>query len=121
MIDEKKLAAIWDKGIPVDGLPAEIVRKDACGALMVRQRFEDQDSEFGWEIDHIYPLIKGGDESIENLRPMQWKNRREKSNDFPVYFGTVTAEGNHNIPLTAQYRISPELASSLSEKYESGR
>lgn len=116
--DDNTINQIWEKGKPLDGLSPEIVRLDPCGALMIRARFGDHSSEFGWDIDHIYPQMKGGDDSIENLRPMQWQNCFAKGNDFPVYFGVMTAQGNNNVPNASQYRITDAIYKKLIEKYE---
>src|SRR5690606_3321455 len=34
---------------------------------------------FGWEIDHILPLSRGGTDDNNNLEPMHWTNNREKA------------------------------------------
>lgn len=108
---------VWEKGIPVEGMSPDFLRKDACGALMIRTKYGDSKNEFGWEIDQIYPSIFGGDSNLENLRPMQWRNNRAKGADYPVYFGVVTSNGNNNIPYKAQYRINARLAEQLERRY----
>ena len=54
-ITEELKREIWEKGIVDEKYPSDRVRKDACGAFMVYERFGDRDSIFGWEFDHIYP------------------------------------------------------------------
>lgn len=119
MYDESLMDRIWEKAFPVDGLPSSLVRKDVCGALIVRNRFGDTHSDFGWVVDHIYPSFKGGGDEIENLRPMQWQNNRSKGNDYPVYFGSVrsNAAGTANEPYSGQYRVSVGLQQRLKELY----
>ena len=74
MIDNNKVQQVWEKGIEVDGYDASQIRKDACGAFIVRTHYKNRDSDYGWEIDHVYPESRGGDDRLENLRPMQWEN-----------------------------------------------
>ncbi|MGC2237088.1 MAG: HNH endonuclease signature motif containing protein [Pyrinomonadaceae bacterium] len=40
-------------------------------------------SEFGWEIDHIYPEARGGKTVLGNLQPLYWKTNRQKSDTYP--------------------------------------
>lgn len=118
--DTPTLDIIWEKAFPVEGLPPSLVRKDVCGALIVRNRFDDNLSDFGWVVDHIYPSFNGGGDDIDNLRPMQWQNNKAKGNDYPVYFGAVRSNDQNtgNEPFTGQYRVSEELQKRLSKLYE---
>jgi len=40
-------------------------------------------TKFGWEIDHIIPVSKDGDDDISNLQPLYWKHNRLKGNIHP--------------------------------------
>lgn len=95
---------IWGKGTIVEGYAPESVRKDACGAWIVYDCFNDRDNPFGWEIDHIYPECKLKEKGIsqdlidreENLRPLNWRNNVSKGSDYPSYTATVKADNDRN-------------------------
>ena len=74
-MDENLIKKVWEKAIRVDGFDSDTIRKDCCGALILKTEFGNRNSNFGWEIDHVYPLSQGGDDNIDNLRPMQWENK----------------------------------------------
>lgn len=105
MSDEALKQLVWEKGRAVLGYDSKFVRKDACGAWMSFEDYNDRNSPFGWEIDHVYPKSKleklnVPDElinHIDNLRPMNWHNNVSKDDDYPVYQATVKSEDDHNI------------------------
>ena len=51
------IEAVWEKAHAMAGFNPDKFRKDACGALMVKSSF-GKNSQFGWEIDHIFPFPK---------------------------------------------------------------
>lgn len=95
--NEEFINQIWEKGLKVDGTDPEKYRKDACGAWIARNKFETNDSDFGWSIDHIYPRSKGGGDNMENLRPLNIQNNISKKDSYPAYVACVTSLGEKNI------------------------
>lgn len=86
-IDESGKRVVWNKGIKISqngvSLDPNEWRRDVYGYAMQYSKHGNTDSEFGWEIDHIKPLSKGGSNFLGNLRPLNWKVNRAKGENFP--------------------------------------
>lgn len=89
--DPAVVEEVWRKGQVVQGYDPGVYRKDACGAWMKRSDHGDTESSFGWEIDHIMPVARGGSDHLSNLQPLQWQNNRGKGDDYPSYNCAVRA------------------------------
>lgn len=117
MIDERIVQQVWEKGVVVEGYDPSQVRKDSCGAFIVRPHYKNRNSDYGWEIDHVYPVSKGGDDQLVNLRPIQWENNIKKSDSFPEYETSVAAEGNANVKKEGHYTVNKALVDELKQIY----
>jgi len=86
---------VWEKGTVITNNNSNEWRKDQCGAWIGRGLYGNRNSKYGWEIDHI---SAGDDDSLSNLRPLQWENNTSKSDERLTC--PVTASGTDNVKKT---------------------
>lgn len=115
--DEDTIKSVWEKSVQVDGFDPALFRKDPCGAWIVFNKYGLRDNAFGWEIDHVYPIARGGDEDPRNLRAMHWRNNASKGDDYPSYIARVTSEGNKNKECYNSHTVNPTLRDFIKQKY----
>lgn len=126
-LTEELIQLVWEKGLKVEEYDPNRVRKDACGAWMIRENYGDRDSVFGWEIDHIYPksrleMLEVPEDDIDNilnLRPLNWRNNDSKSNNFPIYKASITSEDNRNILREEELEINESVRQQILSLYSS--
>lgn len=82
--DEKSKQTVWTKGQVIPGYDSRVWRKDMCGKIMCYSD-HGKTTQYGWEIDHILPVAKGGTDYFSNLQPLHWSNNRTKSDKYPWY------------------------------------
>ena len=81
---------VWRMGQIVPGNDPNLFRKDACGAWIARSAY-GATTQYGWEIDHVIPVAKGGTDDLSNLQPLQWETNRFKSDNWPSWSCKVRA------------------------------
>jgi hypothetical protein len=113
---EEKIQQVWEKAIVVAGYDSSKYRKDVCDAWMQRDKYAEQVG-LGWEIDHVYPVSKGGTDDLNNLRPMQWENNRSKADNYPDYTCAVTSIETKNINTELSKTVNESLQADLKVKY----
>lgn len=93
---DQQIANVWAKAQRVgDTNEARGFRKDRCGAWIRRSAYGNQNSPYGWQIDHITPKSKGGSDALSNLQPLQWRNNEAKG-DGPLKC-VVASQGEKNV------------------------
>ena len=119
------LNELWEKANPVDGYDSTLVRKDPCGAWIQRDKYNDRDSDFGWEVDHVYPQAllkeKGADldeiDNIANLRAFNWHNNVSKGLDYPVYHIAVKSENDKNVVADDEFKVNKNRQEEIKRIY----
>ncbi len=88
--EEQKLVA-WQKATVVPGYNSANYRKDRYGAWIKWGDYGNTSSKWGWEVDHIYPVSRGGTDNPDNLQALHWKNNRAKGDSIGHIVPAVTA------------------------------
>lgn len=101
---DELLEKVWDKTEKVDDRNPEIWRKDFAGAWIRRDQY-GVCSKYGWVVDHIKPKSLGGDDTLDNLQALHWRNNVSKSNNYPELESLVTSDGNDNIYKVRRWRL----------------
>lgn len=122
---EEQIQAVWNRATSVDGYDDSRFRKDACGAWIIRNKYGDTDSLYGWVVDHIVPQSllhdKGFSEDMIdtdlNLRAMQHENNASKSDDYPSYTAVVTSQGTENVRVTKFLEVNSKKQEALKKLY----
>lgn len=129
---------IWEKGLKDPKYNPDFVRKDACGAWIIRDKYNDRDSIYGWEVDHIYPVSKLKEmavpqeliDHIANLRPLNWKNNVSKGDDYPHYQAKMKAKivsdydgktDDYNVDCSDEKEINTDVQHRIEELFKGYR
>lgn len=71
-------------------------RLDDLGAIICKNEYGNE-TKFGWTIDHILPLSKGGTYHLKNLQLFHWSNNKLKGNDFPTFSWDTSMKIHENL------------------------
>lgn len=120
-INEDLRDIVWQSARTVKGYAHSRIRQDACGAWIAYDDFNNYESMFGWEIDHIYPVLKLEQLGVSkelwdnplNIRAFHWKNNRSKGSSYPMYTSAVIGYGETNMEQQNVFWVSDPLQDSL--------
>ena len=122
---EDTIQKVWEKATIVSGQDPDVWRQDQCKAWIGRNFYGNRNSEYGWEIDHIYPEKKLQEkgvpqdliDNINNLRPLNWKNNQSKGTDYPVYHANVKSEEGRNVDCDEEMKVNEPTQKKISSLY----
>lgn len=80
--DAATVKAVWDKLPLQPERPDGSSKKDVCGTWIQRSA-HGTTGTYGWEVDHIKPVAKGGTDDLNNLQALQWETNRKKGDTYP--------------------------------------
>src|SRR5947209_19803916 len=87
--DQATINAVWEKARIISNNDPNVFRKDSCGAW-IKKSDHGTIGQYGWEIDHIMPVAKGGTDVLSNLQPLNWSNNRHKGDTYPNWSCAVS-------------------------------
>lgn len=103
---QTEIGEIWEKAEYIDEKnESNGFRKDQCGAWIKWSDYGNRNSKYGWEIDHIRPASKGGDDVISNARPLHWKNNASRQDGRLTK--VITSKGTKNILVETGEEFNP--------------
>ncbi len=108
---------VWNKGVIIDGYDSNLIRQDACGAWILKEAYSKENNDFSWGIEMVMPISMGGDDNLDNLRPMNTKNIQSKANSYPEYYSALQADGSNNVEVRVLHVVNEDLQKRLKQIY----
>ena len=102
--DAEKLQ-VWQMANKIDNVDSDIWRQDYAGAWIRFSDYGNRNSQYGWEIDHLYPESLGGNDELSNLMPLHWKNNVSKGDNYPRWTTSVSSDGVKNVDSVRNWKI----------------
>ena len=70
------------------------IYKEDFGDYVTKRKWQEDGKyyNFGWDVDHILAVSKGGTDDNNNLEPMHWENNREKADKTVFHIGETQYE-----------------------------
>ena len=84
MFTKEDILGVWQMAYTIPGYDPNQIRQDQCGAIILYSQYGNRDSQYGWEIDHIVPLSRGGTHTWDNVQPLHWNNNASKGDGVLV-------------------------------------
>ena|SRR5947209_20590586 len=81
--DQVMVKAVWNSGTPIPGYDATQWRRDRFGHVIHFFDYGNEESPYGWHVDHIRPVAMLGFDGLANLEPLFWKTNIVKSDYYP--------------------------------------
>jgi 5-methylcytosine-specific restriction endonuclease McrA len=81
MATRKQIDNAWERASTVRGEDPDVWRRDERGNLIRYGSYGTQ-GEYGWELDHRFPVSRGGSDHSRNLRALHWEANRVKSDNY---------------------------------------
>lgn len=100
---DETIQEVWDRLPALEGINPNLWKQDFAGAW-IRRDFYGLTNDYGWEIDHLRPLSRGGGNNIENLNAIHWQNNRSKAANFPEFTTVITSDGTTNVYRERRWR-----------------
>lgn len=82
MWNKETIQAVWEKAeyVSADN-ENKGFRKDQCVAWIRWNQYGKRNTSYGWELDRIKPVTKGGTDTLSNLRPLHWGNNASRQDE----------------------------------------
>ncbi|VEU64941.1 HNH endonuclease domain-containing protein [Mycoplasmopsis cynos] len=103
-INQKNAMSLWEKTYG-----KEIIAQDFAGREIRKGSYNDRNSKYGWNIDHILPKSRNGKDSEHNLIITHIITNDEKGNKFPTFnangtvFNIIKVQNHYEIKEKIDY------------------